>query len=126
MLHEHTVQDKEVFLVTNNRLLYLCTVLGSWSVEWEFEFSQIQGPPSVQEEGGRWYIIILPKEEKKNMLGSLFSKSSGKKVFLPAGSTKNSAQLLARVIEELRTSENNFETIFLNMIKKKAKLARDP
>ena len=36
------------------------------------------------------------------MLGSLFSKSSGKKVFLPAGSTKNSAQLLARVIEELR------------------------
>ena len=54
------------------------------------------------------------------MLGGLFSKSSGKKIFLPEESaSKESAQFLARIIEDLRTGQNNFESIFINMILKK-------
>ena len=53
-------------------------------------------------------------------MGGLFSKSSGKKIFLPEESaSKESAQFLARIIEDLRTGQNNFESIFINMILKK-------
>jgi Rod binding domain-containing protein len=53
------------------------------------------------------------------VLGGLFGKSSGKKIFLPEGASKESAQFLARLIEDLRTCQNNFESIFINMILKK-------
>jgi hypothetical protein len=42
-------------------LRFLFSVLGSWSLDWEYEYSSIQGPPTVQQEGDRWYIIIQPK-----------------------------------------------------------------
>ena len=57
------------------------------------------------------------------MLG-LFGGQTGKKIFLPEGSTKDSAQFMARVIEDLRTGQNNFETVFINMILKKSKLVK--
>ena len=98
--------------------------MGSWSVEWQFEFSAITGPPSVQQEGRRWYLIISPKEEKKKTMLGMFGGPSGKKVFLPEGATKESAQFMARVIEDLRTRQNNFETVFINMIYRKSKLLK--
>jgi len=51
----------------------------------------------------------------------LFSKGSGKKIFLPEGSTKETAQFLARIIEELRTCQNNVESVFTRMILQKSK-----
>lgn len=125
MLHEFTIAQKEVFLLTNKRLLYLTynNVMGSWSVDWEFEFLAITGPPIVERDGNRWYLTILPKDERKKVLG-LFGGSSGKKIFLPEGSNKESAQFMARVIEDLRTGQNNFETTFINMILKKSKLVK--
>ena len=42
------------------------------------------------------------QEERKSMMG-LFGRTSGKKIFLPDGSNKESAQMLARTIEDLRT-----------------------
>jgi hypothetical protein len=41
--------------------LIVISVLGSWSLDWEYEYNTIQGPPSVEQEGARWYIIIQPK-----------------------------------------------------------------
>lgn len=125
MLHEFTIAQKEVFLLTNKRLLYLTynNVMGSWSVDWEFEFQAITGPPIVERDGNRWYLTILPKDERKKVLG-LFGGQTGKKIFLPEGSTKDSAQFMARVIEDLRTGQNNFETVFINMILKKSKLVK--
>jgi hypothetical protein len=55
------------------------------------------------------------------VLGGLFSKSTGKKILLPEGADKDSAQFLTRVIGDLLTGHNNFESIFINMILKKAK-----
>ena len=46
--------------------------------------------------------ILDFQEERKSMMG-LFGKSSGKRIFLPEGSNKESAQMLARTIEDLRT-----------------------
>ena len=48
MLHEHTL-DRKVFMVTNNRVLQLGSGLGAgtWTVDWEFQFNKIQGPPPV-------------------------------------------------------------------------------
>jgi len=89
--------------------------MGGWSTDWEYEYRALQGIPTIEKEGNRWFIIILPKEEKKSVLG-LFSKGSGKKVFLPEGATKDSAQFLARTIDDLRTCENNFEQVFMKMI----------
>merc|ERR1711874_507248 len=97
--------------------------MGSWSLEWQFEFVSITGPPTVYQEGSRWYLIILPKDERKKVLG-MFGGTSGKKIFLPEGSTKESAQFMARVIEDLRTGQNNFETVFINMIYRKSKLVK--
>ena len=64
--------------------------------------------------------LCLLQEEKKTVLG-LFSKSSGKKIFLPEGSTKETAQFLARIIEDMRTCQKNFEPVFMKMILQKSK-----
>ena len=60
------------------------------------------------------------QEEKKSVLG-LFGKNTAKKIFLPEGSTKETAQFLARMIEELRTCGDNYEPVFMKMIKQKNK-----
>jgi len=122
MLHENIIDNREIFLLTHRRVLYIQsnTVMGGWSTDWEYEYSAIQGVPSIEKEGGRWFITIHPKEEKKTVLG-LFSKGSGKKIFLPDGSTKETAQFLARIIEELRTCQNNVESVFTRMILQKSK-----
>ena len=46
--------------------------------------------------------ILDFQEERKSMMG-LFGRSYGKRIFLPEGSNKESAQMLARTIEDLRT-----------------------
>eukprot|EP00092_Neocalanus_flemingeri_P033380 GFUD01036296.1.p1 GENE.GFUD01036296.1~~GFUD01036296.1.p1 ORF type:complete len:2741 (+),score=704.42 GFUD01036296.1:512-8224(+) len=122
MLHENIIDSREIFLLTHRRVLYIQsnTVMGGWSSDWEYEYSAIQGIPTIEKEGGRWFIIIHPKEERKTVLG-LFSKSSGKKIFLPEGSTKDTAQFLARIIEDLRTCQNNYEPVFMRMILQKSK-----
>jgi len=122
MLHENIIESREIFLLTHRRVLYIQsnTVMGGWSTDWEYEYTAIQGVPSIEKEGSRWFITIHPKEEKKTVLG-LFGKSSGKKIFLPEGSTKETAQFLARIIEELRTCQNNVESVFTRMILQKSK-----
>jgi len=122
MLHENIIDNREIFLLTHKRVIYMTsnTVMGGWSSEWEYEYGEIQGIPTIEKEGGRWFIIIHPKEEKKTVLG-LFSKSSGKKIFLPEGSTKETAQFLARIIEDMRTCQKNFEPVFMKMILQKSK-----
>ena len=56
------------------------------------------------------------------MLGGLFNnKSSGKKVFLPEGFTRETAQSLARMIQELKTNQDNWESVFIKMILEKSK-----
>ena len=49
------------------------------------------------------------------MMG-LFGRTSGKKIFLPEGSNKESAQMLARTIEDLRTRWS-IDIEFLNLSK---------
>jgi len=123
MLHENIIDNREIFLLTHRRVLYIQsnTVMGGWSSDWEYEYSAIQGIPTIERgDGGRWFIIIHPKEERKTVLG-LFGKGSGKKIFLPEGSTKETAQFLARIIEDLRTCQNNFEPVFMRMILQKSK-----
>jgi len=121
LLHEVIFPDKEVFLLTNKRAVYAVanSVLGGWSSEWEYLYHEIHDMPTIQQEGSRWFIIIHPKEEKKSMMG-LFGRTSGKKIFLPEGSNKESAQMLARTIEDLRTRQDNFDQVFLKMIHQKA------
>ena len=125
LLHEVIFPAKEVFLLTNKRAVYAVanSVLGGWSSEWEYLYHEIHDMPTIQQEGSRWFIIIHPKvkaffkdshykvnllktldfqEERKSMMG-LFGRSSGKRIFLPEGSSKESAQMLARTIEDLRT-----------------------
>ena len=63
----------------------------------------------------------MQQEERKSVLGGLFNKSSGKKVFLPEGTTKESAQFIARIIQELQTCQENFEPVFMKMILQKTK-----
>ena len=71
------------------------TVLGGWSSEWEYLYQEIKDLPTIEREGARWYLIVHPKEERKSVLG-MFGKTSGKKIFLPEGSTRESAQTLSR------------------------------
>jgi len=122
MMHESIIEGKELLMLTNKRVVYVKnnSVMGGWSTEWEFEYSTIQSIPTIEKEGNRWFLIIHPKEEKKTVMG-LFNKSSGKKVFLPSGSTKDSAQFLARMIEDLRTCKDNFEPVLIKMILQKSK-----
>ncbi len=114
-----------VFLVTSRRVLFVVysQVLGTWSVDWEFEYSAITGPPPTGKEtkgggggggsghsgdpgsGGAqesWYLIIKPKEERRKVMGLFGGSESGKKVFVQS---RESARRLARVIEGLRTNK---------------------
>ena len=97
-----------VFLVTSRRVMFVVysQVLGSWSVDWEFEFSEITGPPPTGKEvkgvQEQWYLIIKPKEERRRVMGLFGGGESGKKVFVRS---RDSAQRLARVIENIRTSK---------------------
>jgi hypothetical protein len=80
------------------------SVLGNWSIDWEFTFSEITGPPSCgkDDNSDKWYIIIKPREEKRKVFGLFGGGESGKKVFLPS---RDRARHLARIIEELRTAQ---------------------
>ena len=133
LLHEVIFPGKEVFVLTNKRAVYAVanSVLGGWSSEWEYLYHEIHDMPTIQQEGSRWFIIIHPKvgleklplkiastfvqEERKSMMG-LFGRTSGKKIFLPEGSNKESAQMLARTIEDLRTRWS-IDIEFLNLSK---------
>ena len=47
--HEEIPSErKEVFLVTNRRILVMNyqNVLGSWSIDWQYEYKDITGPPA--------------------------------------------------------------------------------
>ena len=63
MMHENIIENREIFLLTHRRVLYIQsnTVMGGWSTDWEYEYSAIQGVPSIEKEGGRWFITIHPK-----------------------------------------------------------------
>ena len=64
MLHENIIDNREIFLLTHRRVLYIQsnTVMGGWSSDWEYEYSAIQGIPTIERgDGGRWFIIIHPK-----------------------------------------------------------------
>merc|ERR1719319_200795 len=120
LLHQDILPGKEAFILTNKRVVYVVanTVLGGWSSEWEYLYQEIKDLPTIEREGARWYLIVHPKEERKSVLG-MFGKTSGKKIFLPEGSTRESAQTLSRTIDELRTSQGNFDEVFLKMIHQK-------
>ena len=140
IMHENIVGDKEMLILTNKRVVYVVTnpVMGGWSSEWEYLYSALADVPSkIEREDKKWYLIIqhqvrpyrsfkafdtvtLGQEEKKSVLG-LFGKNTAKKIFLPGGSTKETAQFLARMIEELRTCGDNYEPVFMKMIKQKNK-----
>ena len=142
VMHENIIGDREMLVLTNKRVVYIQTnpVMGGWSSDWEYEYSALADvPPKIEKEDKKWYLIIqhqvtpdsitvrqfnkifFYQEEKKSVLG-LFGKHSVKKIFLPEGSTKETAQFLARMIEDLRTcKEDNFEPVFMKMIKQKNK-----
>ena len=82
MLHENIIDNREIFLLTHRRVLYIQsnTVMGGWSSDWEYEYSAIQGIPTIEKEGGRWFIIIHPKVKLREMklfifleIGTLYS-----------------------------------------------------
>ena len=97
-----------ILQVTDSRVMFLTyqSVLGNWSIEWEFSFGAISGPPPCGKEDNsdQWYIIIKPKEEKRKIFGLFGGGESGKKVFV---SCRDRARQLARIIEELRTAQKN-------------------
>jgi vacuolar protein sorting-associated protein 13A/C len=95
-----------VFLVTNKRVMFVVhnQVLGTWTVDWEFEYSAIEGPPPTgMEDGGGWYLVIKPREERKRVLGFFGGGDRGKKVFVTG---RDVARNMARVIESMRTGHN--------------------
>ena len=104
----NAASKQSVFLVTSKRVLFVVysQVLGSWSVDWEFELGEISGPPPTgkdRHESGRddWYIIIKPKEHREKFLGLFGGGETGKKVFM---ANRETVQSIARIIENLRTS----------------------
>ena len=62
ILHENIIGDREILLLTNKRLAYVQSnaVMGGWSCEWEYLYTDIQ-IPSIQLEGSRFYMIISPQ-----------------------------------------------------------------
>jgi len=101
--HEQVVPDT-VFLVSNKRILFMSyqSVLGNWTMDWEYGFGDITGPPRIEREDDRWFIIIEPKDKKQTYLLGVFNTSdSGKKVLLQ---NRETAKRLAGVIEKIRTS----------------------
>ena len=62
ILHENIIGDREILLLTNKRLAYIQSnaVMGGWSCEWEYLYTDIQ-IPSIQLEGSRFYMIISPQ-----------------------------------------------------------------
>ena len=107
MTHEVSPLDNcAVLLVSNKRILFMSyqSVLGNWSLDWEYSFPEITGPPAVgRDDEGRWYIILEPKEKKKS---SFFfgSGDNGKKVYI---CSRENARQLANTIEEIRTTSQN-------------------
>ena len=79
-------------------------------------------PPTITQEGKRWYIILAPlQEERRGIgLGGLFSKSSNKKVILPDGFTMETAKFLANMINELQHCQENHEPVIMKMIQQKS------
>jgi hypothetical protein len=51
------------FQVTNRRILFLVyqSVLGIWSIDWEFTFSEIVGPPPC---GKEWILLSFFSAKK--------------------------------------------------------------
>ncbi len=97
--------SNEVFMVTTKRVLSLNKVLGSWNVDWEFEYAAITGPPPVgKDDDGddQWYLIIKPRVERK-VLGLFSHGETGKKILV---GSRDAARRLARTIEDLRTSKS--------------------
>jgi len=113
----------EVLVLTNKRVVYIRSnaVMGGYSSDWEYEYSRMQlQVPTIQKEGSKWYIFITPQQEERKVLGGLFNKSSGKKIHLPDGYTKESATFLARMIHDLQTCQDNYEPVFMKMIQQKS------
>jgi hypothetical protein len=63
--------------------LIVISVLGSWSLDWEYEYNTIQGPPSVEQEGARWYIIIQPKVRRQGPFRVQQGGASGTSSYSP-------------------------------------------
>jgi len=102
--HEEIPSErKDVFLVTNRRILVMNyqNVLGSWSIDWQYEYKDITGPPTCGDISGKYYINFKPKNEKKSsFMGGVFGGSDdGKIVFI---NTRESARQVARIVEEFR------------------------
>lgn len=74
----------------------------SRSIEWEFEFHEIIGPPpcGVDDATGKWYIIIKPEEKKRKVFGLFGGGETGKKIYVKS---REETRQLARIIEDLRT-----------------------
>ena len=62
ILHENIIGDREILVLTNRRVAYIQSnaVMGGWSCDWEYEYSDIM-IPSIQLEGSRFYMIISPQ-----------------------------------------------------------------
>ena len=62
ILHENIIGDREILLLTNKRLAYIQSnaVMGGWSCDWEYLYTDIQ-IPSIQLEGSRFCMIISPQ-----------------------------------------------------------------
>ena len=62
ILHENIIGDREILVLTNRRVAYIQSnaVMGGWSCDREYEYSDIM-IPSIQLEGSRFYMIISPQ-----------------------------------------------------------------
>jgi len=122
IMHENISGSEKVLVLTNKRVVSIMSqaVMGGWSSEWEYEYEQMS-LPTLEKENNKWCILFTPQDEKKSVLGGLFSKSSVKKVYLPEGSTKESAQFMARMINDLKTCQGNVEPVIMKMILQKTK-----
>ena len=62
ILHENIIGDREILILTSKRLAYIQSnaVMGGWSCDWEYLYTDIQ-IPSIQLEGSRFFMIISPQ-----------------------------------------------------------------
>ena len=79
-------------------------MLGTWSIDWEYSYPDINSP-SIQQEGSVWSIIIEPKAKKgKNIFNVFGTGDNGKIVPLRHGG-RDGARRLRGTIDRIRTSQ---------------------
>ncbi|KAJ8937448.1 hypothetical protein NQ314_011837 [Rhamnusium bicolor] len=66
--HYVVIQKKEVLLLTNKRIGYIChnDLFGGWQVEWSYTWEELPQPSRVVPKG----VLITTSEKKKKFFGS--------------------------------------------------------